>query len=48
MRLHQHIDIKGNVFGKPHPVRSDHKKIETKEAHKLTIEKMKGKKNGEN
>ena len=38
MKIHQHIDRKGNVFGKPHPVNAVHQKEETKKAHKITME----------
>ena len=31
--LHQHIDEKGNVFGKAHPVNENHKRKKTQEYH---------------
>lgn len=41
MKMHQHIDEKGNVFGHPHPVGAKHKKASTQEAHDRTIKKEK-------
>jgi hypothetical protein len=41
MKMHQHIDKKGNVFGKAHPATTQHKKASTQEAHDRTIAKEK-------
>jgi hypothetical protein len=31
--IHQHKDVKGNIYGHPHPVKSNHKKPLTQCAH---------------
>jgi hypothetical protein len=41
MKMHQHIDKKGNVFGKAHPMAAQHKKASTQEAHDRTVKKEK-------
>lgn len=41
MKTHQHVDKKGNVFGKAHPVGAKHNKPSTQEAHDRTIAKEK-------
>lgn len=37
VEIHQHIDEKGNVFGKPHPSDVVHKKETTQKAHERTL-----------
>lgn len=39
MKMHQHKDKTGNVFGKPHPVNAKHDKESTQRAHDRTIKK---------
>lgn len=41
MKLHQHVDKTGNIFGKAHPVSAKHEKESTQRAHDRTIEKEK-------
>ncbi len=41
MKIHQHQDKRGNVFGKPHSVNAKHEKESTRIAHDRTIEKEK-------
>jgi hypothetical protein len=37
MKTHQHVDKKGKVFGKSHPVDAIHRKEATKKAHEFTV-----------
>jgi hypothetical protein len=37
MKMHQHIDKKGNVYGHPHPVNANHKNPKTQKAHNHTV-----------
>ena len=41
MKMHQHIDKKGNIFGKAHPVGAKHDKPSTQRAHDYTVAKEK-------
>ena len=37
VKMHQHIDEQGRVFGAPHPVDAEHKKASTQKMHDYTL-----------
>ena len=39
VKMHQHIDPQGRVFGAPHPVDAEHKKTSTQKMHEYTLKR---------
>ena len=40
VKMHQHQDNLGRVFGAPHPIDAEHKNAKTQKAHNYTIERV--------
>ena len=37
VKMHQHKDYLGRIFGSPHPIDADHKNIKTQKFHENTV-----------
>lgn len=39
VKMHQHMDQQGRVFGGPHPMDAEHKNAKTQKMHDLTMKR---------